>query len=163
MHPPPPHSFVPRVLGTIVTAPRDYVPGLGRLITVPIPDESVLRGSESSFLQLDTKMEQVMCTKDEFVKTGLTAAVDFPKGDPDRKCVIFTNSQIQSVKLFSKLKQKLNHAGVKADAILIHSRLRKHDKCWRTCLFCSDHSQEVTNVAIRVLLSTNASNVSIDN
>jgi len=162
MHPPPPKTFVPCLLATSATVPFDYPSGLGRLLTIAIPPRAIFRGSEQSFTQLDIKMEQVMCNKGDFVQYGLAKAVAFLQSDPDGKCVIFTNSRERAIHYTTELETRLNYADINSDVILIHGRLQKQDKFWRIRLFCSP-SEPTTAVALRVLISTSASNVGIDN
>ena len=162
MHPRSPNTFVPRLLATSATVPFDYPQGLGRLLTIDIPPRAIFRGSEQSFTQLDIKMEQIMCNKGDFVQYGLAKAVAFLQSDPDGKCVIFTNSRERAIHYTTELETKLNYGNVVSDVILIHGCLQKHDKFWRIRLFCSS-SEPTTEVALRVLISTSASNVGIDN
>ena len=62
----------------------------------------------------------------------------------------------------SEAERKCDEANIDSDAIHIHGSLSKHEKFWRIRLFCGNASDDLQELNLRMLFSTNASNVGID-
>ena len=61
------------------------------------------------------------------------------------------------------MERKLDEAGHEVDCFHIHGRLTKYEKCWRIQIFCENAEGDIVELNLRVLFSTNALNVGIDN
>lgn len=160
----PSKNYGVRFLGTSATVPNDYIDILSDLTTIPFPPESIKRGTFNDFKQDEITMEQVVCTPSDFVKLGISTAAKFmATTDGSRKMCIFCNSKAKAAHFVKELERKLNEQDITGDTILITGDLHKFEKFWRIQFFCSANDEHIEGVKFRVLISTNAANVGIDN
>jgi superfamily II DNA helicase RecQ len=158
-------QFMPRLLCLTATMPIDYYEGLEYLTATDFRanQESIQRGDYEDFLQMNISMKQIIVTKNDFVKVGLSFVAKKHLSDyPGCNVVIFCNSRAKSVHYASELERKLNEIGNETDVIVIHGGLNKHKKFWRMRFFCGIDVEYVNETCFSVLVSTNASNVGID-
>ena len=148
-------------LATTATMPAPYVADLVKLTGLKFPPNAIVRGSLDEFEQRDIKMEQIICNKSDYIRLGHQLILDF-LSERTGKVVSFCNSKYKSFHYVSEAERKCDEANIDSDAIHIHGSLSKHEKFWRIRLFCGNASDDLEELNLRMLFSTNASNVGID-
>lgn len=95
-HPKKTTSDIPKFVATTATYPESIFEGATQLTSLLFPPSSIYRGSvDYEFTNLDITMRQVICHSGDYVKNGVTEAVDHVKKGGG-KLVLFCNSRPKS-------------------------------------------------------------------
>ena len=153
----------PYVIAQTGTFPADYVADLTALTTVPFLPENVLRGSAKEFERREISIHLHICNPGDYVKRGLTEAVEFVTQDDEGSIVVFVNSRYRSMKYLQDIEKKLDEALCDTNVLMINGQLQAEDKFHRIRIFCQDGDDEdLEGMTFRVLISTPAANAGID-
>ena len=96
------------------------------------------------------------------MKKGISILASYLRDHDTGKVVLFCNSKVKSFQYVADLERKLDEAKESADILHIQGDLHKQEKFWRIRLFCGNVAEEIDELNFRGLVSTNASNVGID-
>ena len=102
---------------------------------------------------------QFTCSSNYTAK--LNEVVNFANEHEDHYICVFISSKKQSFYAMKELERKLNEALCTVDVIHVHGSLDKSEKYWFIGLFCDQVN--VDDLRARILLTTPAANVGIDN
>ena len=164
-HPQDDDVFKPRLLCLTATMPMYLYPGLEFLMTVPFRRHNAIqRDSMENFLQTNIHMSCFVVGVSAFVKVGLNkVATHLDESDLTSKVAVFCNSKHAVTHLSTNLERKLDAKDNDSLCITIHGGLEKYEKFWRIRLFNGSDGEYYSESSFRVLVSTNAANVGIDN
>ena len=148
----------PKVIMATGTMTKKYVGLISDLTEIGLPPASVQWASFGDFEQRNIDM-QFVCSNATTKK--LDTVVDFLKGDDVHCACVFVGSREKSHKLNFELERKLDEALLGVDVIHVHGSLDPKEKYWFIRIFCA--KIDVPELCAKVLLSTPAADVGIDN